>query len=110
MDAAAFHEAHRTRFGHADPGRPVEIVNVRVVGTVARAAAPWSVSAPDGRRAGPPTSVAGVEYEGPITIPLDDATVRIEEGWIGRVHETGAILVQKTGATGVTGEREDVRT
>jgi N-methylhydantoinase A len=105
--AAAFHEAHRARFGHADPGRPVEIVNVRVVGTVARAAAPWSISAPEGRRAGKPTSVAGVEYEGPITIPLDDATVRIEEGWTGRVDGRGAIIVEKAGATG---EREDVST
>ncbi len=27
---AGFHEAHRTRFGYADDGRPVEIVNVRL--------------------------------------------------------------------------------
>jgi len=32
---------------------------------------------------------------------LEDATVRIEAGWTGLVHDSGAILVEKT--IGVTG-------
>jgi N-methylhydantoinase A len=91
--AAAFHEAHRARFGHADPERAVEVVNVRVVGTAER-------------RTGGPNNVrtrgredvrleAGARFSGPVTIPLEDATVRIEEGWTGRVLDAGSILVER---------------
>jgi len=97
--APAFHAAHRIRFGHADMARPVEIVNVRVVGTVA--------DGPTGGRADGTISgtahamEAGRRFEGPVTVPLEDATVRIEAGWTGLVHDSGAILVEKT--IGVTG-------
>jgi len=99
--ADGFHAAHRARFGHADPTRPVEVVNVRVVGSSDRGI--------EGSRGGVisasvrPGSLAatGERVDGPATIPLEDATVRIEAGWTGVVHETGAILVEKTaGATG----------
>jgi N-methylhydantoinase A len=86
--AASFHEAHRTRFGHADPERPVEVVNVRVVGTTERRDGGTIFGGPADRRAG------GTMLEGPITLPLEDATVRIEEGWTGCVLDSGAILVE----------------
>jgi N-methylhydantoinase A/oxoprolinase/acetone carboxylase beta subunit len=34
---------------------------------------------------------------GPATVALEDATVRIEAGWLGRVHATGAIIVERNG-------------
>ncbi len=39
----AFHEAHRTRYGHSTPDAPVEFVNLRVaaMGRIAAAAAPF---------------------------------------------------------------------
>jgi N-methylhydantoinase A len=86
--AAAFHEAHRTRFGHADPARAVEVVNVRVVGTkVGGSGDPVFAASPDGatRR----------RYVGPVTVPLEDATVRIERGWTGQLLGSGAILVER---------------
>ncbi len=86
--AEGFHVAHRLRFGHADPARPVEIVNVRVVGTVEG----WS----GGTLFGGPTSLeSGAELAGPVTVPLPDATVRIEPGWRATVHATGALLVER---------------
>ena len=99
--APAFHAAHRARFGHADPGRAVEVVNVRVVGSVDR-----GIQGPIGRgieesRDGGIGGAGGGTLVGPVTVPLEDATVRIEAGWTGRAHESGAIVVEKTaGATG----------
>jgi len=87
--AAAFHEAHRARFGHADPGRAVEIVNVRVVGTADRRNGGVVLRGPADPRTG------GTVLEGPVTVPLEDATVRIEAGWTGRVLDSGAILVER---------------
>jgi N-methylhydantoinase A len=92
--AAAFHDAHRTRFGHADPARAVEVVNVRVVGTAE--ARPGGA---DDVRTGGREHVrleGGALFAGPVTIPLEDATVRIEDGWHGRVLESGAILVGRS--------------
>jgi N-methylhydantoinase A len=86
--AAAFHEAHLVRFGHADPDRPVEVVNVRVVGTVRRGNGATILGRVPQRRTGE------ANLEGPVTVPLEDATVRIERGWTGRVLDTGAILVE----------------
>jgi N-methylhydantoinase A len=87
--AAAFHRVHAERFGYADPDRDVEVVNVRVVGQVTgwnQRLSGWAV----GRLA------MGQRFTGPVTIPLDDATVRIEAGWTGVVHETGALIVEPT--------------
>ena len=35
-----------------------------------------------------------MRFDGPMTIPLEDATVRIEAGWTGRALDSGAILVE----------------
>jgi N-methylhydantoinase A len=92
--AAAFHALHAERFGHADPERPVEIVNLRVVGT-RRAAAAVRIGQTSGSTAGP---APGTHVPGPATIALEDATVRIEAGWTGCVHATGALIVERDGA------------
>lgn len=99
--AEGFHIAHRLRFGHADPTRPVEIINVRVVGTVGGRGLAGLLGGRAGRRAGGPqqgepgTLDPGAEFVGPVTIPLEDATVRLEAGWSATVHETGALLVER---------------
>jgi N-methylhydantoinase A len=101
--AAGFHAAHRARFGHADPTRPVEVVNVRVVGSSDRGMEGWRggrFAAALDRECAP---APGRLLAGPVMIPLEDATVRIEAGWSGRAHETGAIVVEKTGTTGAAG-------
>ena len=112
--AAAFREAHATRFGHADPDQAVELVNLRVA--VERPVA----TPPLGRRAGvgKPTPhqreivtrdgaavraqvwplgelPTGLKIEGPAVLAGPDATGLIEPGWRGVVHESGAIIVAR---------------
>ena len=99
--AVAFHRAHGARFGHADERRPVEVVNIRSVATgvaasvdlAARAAGRGAVG--DGRA--PLDEIpAGLKLEGPLMLDGGDATGRVEEGWWGVVHQTGAVLLERT--------------
>lgn len=100
--AATFHEAHRERFGHADAGRPVELVNLRVVASrhgadvrLAERAGPAGAARGDGRapldELGPGTVV-----DGPYMLDVIDCTIRIEPGWRGTVHATGAVILART--------------
>jgi len=100
--APAFHAAHRQRFGHADPARAVEVVNVRVVGTLNDGPAGRRAGGPLAGGAGHPAPV-GTRFDGPVTVSMADATVRIEEGWTGRVHASGAIVVETAGKAGKAG-------
>jgi len=93
--ATAFHEAHRGRFGHADPERAVEVVNVRVVGTADRRTGGPNHVRTRGREDAGSVLHAGTQFTGPVTIPLEDATVRLERGWTGRVLDSGSILVER---------------
>jgi hypothetical protein len=68
----------------------VEVVNVRVVGTAERRNGGMALGAPT-------TLERGRVIAGPATVALEDATVRLEEGWSGVVHETGAIVVERSG-------------
>ena len=84
---AAFHAAHEVRYGYVVPNAVVEIVNVRVVGTRAT-----------DRRTGGPVDEIGERQElltGPVTVPLEDSTVRIEAGWTASRHATGAFLIHR---------------
>ena len=65
-----FHEVHRTRYGHATPGAPVEFVNLRLaaMGRIATAQTPYSGA---GDRADPVLGTRtvvfdGTEYETPV--------------------------------------------
>ncbi len=94
----AFHRIHAERYGHADVEREVEVVNVRVVGTREGGMAGWRKGVEAGRREGGKAGgSAGMDaatvFEGPTTIALADATVRIEDGWQGAAHESGALIV-----------------
>jgi N-methylhydantoinase A len=108
-----FHETHRTRYGHATPGAPVEFVNLRVAALgrlergVAGFQAPEAHENPvtgtrmvifDGkphettillrRRLG-----AGARYQGPLVIEEDSATSVIPPGYEAVVDALGNILV-----------------
>ena len=110
---SAFHEAHRKRYGHAEPGQPVEWVTVRV-----RATGPMprpqldriekggasAKSACIGRRNGIDIYErallrAGNRFEGPALILEDYATTWIPKGWSAKIDIWGHVMV----------ERQDVR-
>ena len=99
--AVEFHETHERRFGHCDTDRTVEVVNVRVVAT--RGGTSIRLGGNVGKRTMPPeatradwSSLApGTTLEGPLMVDGLDSTVRIEAGWNGEVHLSGAILLER---------------
>lgn len=103
--AGAFHQAHRARYGHADERRPVEIVNIRVIATGAAASVELAASAKRAgkvRRGRAPLDdlPSGTEVQGPVMLDGGDATARIEAGWRGVVHPTGAVLLERETGNG----------
>jgi N-methylhydantoinase A len=98
--ATAFHRAHAARFGHADRGRPVEIVNIRVAATgpaarVRLSHRPAEASRPRGGRVRLDDLPVGARLTGPLVLDGTDATGRIARGWRGVVHDTGAVLLER---------------
>jgi len=111
----AFLVAHRARYGYADDGADVEVVNVRAVAErggierfPVRDGARWA-GTPGRRRivvAGRAVD-AGVwpldalppdlAIAGPAVLAGDDATALIEPGWHGTVHASGAIVMERDG-------------
>jgi N-methylhydantoinase A len=112
--SARFDEAHETRFGHANPGAPIELVAVRStgLGDLGRAE-PQRLGVRDGagypseeqaivfgrqeRRARvarrddlPPGSVV----EGPAVIVEATATTVVPPGWTLRVDEFGTLALE----------------
>ncbi len=100
--AAAFHRAHRDRFGHADEERPVELVNLRAVasrrGMGVRLAERAGGAEPqiETGRAQLEELAPGVVMRGPYMLDVIDCTVRIEPGWRGTVSPTGAVVLERT--------------
>jgi N-methylhydantoinase A len=97
--AERFHEAHRTRFGHADPGRTVDIVNVRLLAErpgypIRLAAAPAPEAAVRSR---PSLAALGPDavLNGPCMIDAPDCTIRIEADWMATVHASGALVAER---------------
>jgi N-methylhydantoinase A len=99
--AAEFHNTHERRFGHCDTARAVEVVNVRVVatrggttirlgGNVGKGALLAGATRADWHSLAP-----GTTLEGPLMVDGLDSTVRIEAGWHGVVHPSGAILLER---------------
>ena len=99
--ARAFHRAHASRYGHADPTRAVELVNVRVVATASGADVRLATRAdggarpPVGGRAALDDLPVGTRLEGPLVLDGRDATARIEAGWRGQVLDSGAIELER---------------
>ena len=114
----AFLAAHKERLGHEGVGRPVELVNLRVVAVresplpqlAGNAGTRRTTAKSRGRRAVVPGTgrkrvtaslwalddlAAGVTLDGPAILAGRDATALIESGWRGTVHESGAIVVER---------------
>lgn len=83
--AKAFHEAHRERYGDADPGRAVEAVSLRLAA----------------ERAGAEPELPAAEphevVRGPAAIPMEGATCWVAEGWTARVDSLGSIALERGG-------------
>ena len=112
----AFHAAHQTRFGHSDPWRAVEVINLRVklllpgIGTRSprgesgkRKAKPAAAS--NQREVwfeGKPAATAvydrddllpGFRLRGPAVVVQMDSTTALPPGWQGEVGETGNLIL-----------------
>jgi N-methylhydantoinase A len=95
---ASFHTAHRERYGHADERRGVDVTSLRLVASGAGPAVGLGArGAEHGSEEGTFESLApGRAVRGPAVIPGRDATVRIEDGWRGVVHPSGALVVERS--------------
>ena len=110
----AFLVEHRARFGHAASGQPVELVNLRVVAlregplprfadlrrVVQRPGASRPITLRGARVSASVWALdelaAGVTIAGPAILAGRNATALVEAGWRGTVHQSGAVLVQRT--------------
>jgi N-methylhydantoinase A len=72
----AFHEAHRRRYGHANPAEPVEVVAVRLRGVVA-------------------TDPPRLPTEPPTDAPLDDAVLHRRPVWFGPDGPTDTVAYDR---------------
>jgi len=79
----AFDEAHRERYGYDDPDAEIELVTVRV-----------SVALP-GAEAGAAGGGEVETLEGPATVPLDEATLVVPEGWTARRDANGVWVLER---------------
>ncbi|HZR93216.1 MAG TPA: hydantoinase/oxoprolinase family protein [Gaiellaceae bacterium] len=113
---AAFHEAHRVRYGHSTPGAPVELVNLRVAafGRIAGGAAPFRPPEPGadpllGRRraifdgTAHDTAVLlrdrlapGDRHQGPVVIEEAGSTTVVPPGHAVGVDEHGNLLITRS--------------
>jgi N-methylhydantoinase A/oxoprolinase/acetone carboxylase beta subunit len=79
----AFDEAHDERYGYSDPDAEIELVTVRV--TVALPGADLE----------PSVRGEGEALTGPATVPLDEATLVVPEGWTATRDSSGAWLLER---------------
>jgi len=82
--AAAFHRAHRERYGYADAEREIELVAVRTAETV---------PGPDIGRIG--TGQAPGRVRGPELVELPGATCWVPDGWSGETNDDGTLVLQR---------------
>jgi N-methylhydantoinase A len=107
---ARFHREHDRIYGHATPGKPVELVNVRVVQTWPRPLPPLAVVDPTGKLAGarpayfeelggfvetPVLQRAHLHetVEGPAIVEGADSTLVVYPGWDAVLDAAGNVLV-----------------
>ena len=114
---AALAAAHRSRFGHADPSRPLEVVVARVK-AIARSAAPPAAGAPatSGPEAAPSApETATVVWDrprrtrildrtalrrsvaGPAILTQLDTTILVPPGWRARPLASGSLRIAREG-------------
>ena len=115
--AARFHSAHETRFGHANPGAPIELVVLRTtaLGDLGRAE-PTHADAADGAAFPSTTRLVifgrdqceaklvrrddlpqGAEVNGPAVISEQTATTVVPPGAVATVDEFGTLTVSVGG-------------
>jgi N-methylhydantoinase A len=80
--ATAFHRAHEERYGHADPGREVELVAVRTADVVPGPDLSFRVA----RRHA---------VEGPQLVELPGSTCWVPEGWRGETNDDGTLVLTR---------------
>jgi N-methylhydantoinase A len=108
--ADAFHAEHERRYGHADPGHPVELVTLRAAavrpGAEVRLAATGDVERSrrtirlDGedvdadvlRGTGLPP---GTAVTGPAIVEFPETTCLVPPGWAGRSDEHGILRLER---------------
>jgi len=79
--AERFHEAHERRYGHADPGRPLELVAVRTAEV----------------RPAPPLALTGprLAVRGPAVLELEGSTAWVPDGWAGETDTHGTLVLRR---------------
>ena len=106
---------HKSRHGHADPEQPVEAVNLCVVaelpvrppalssraGVGTPSAGRRKITLRDGQLVAAEVwplgeLPVGRHITGPAILAGPDATALIEPGWSGIVHQSGAVIVERT--------------
>jgi len=113
---AAFHEAHRVRYGHSTPGAPVEFVNLRLAafGRIAAPAVPFQALG-DGADAALGTARAvfageaheaelllrdrlapGASADGPVIVEEHGATTVVPPGFRVTVDPYGNLVVRRS--------------
>jgi N-methylhydantoinase A len=107
---AAFHAEHERRYGHADPGRPVELVTLRAaavqpgaevqliaVGDVERSRRTIRIDGEDVEAdvlsgTGLPP---GTEVTGPAVVEFAETTCLVPPGWAGAADEHGILRLER---------------
>jgi N-methylhydantoinase A len=112
---AAFHDAHRVRYGHSTPGAPVEFVNLRVAAMGRIASAVPKYNPPTGEAdplLGQRTVIfAGREHQtpvllrqhlapeashpGPVVIEEESSTIVVPPGHIAALDKFGNVLITR---------------
>ncbi|MDX6643437.1 MAG: N-methylhydantoinase, partial [Solirubrobacteraceae bacterium] len=110
-----FGEEHRRRYGYRVDGEPIELVNVRLIATVAvdkpelREAAAQGDALAGGRNAnfdGDWQEVdvlerdrmgAGSAVAGPAIVEFAEATCVVRPGWAGEVDDAGTLILERDG-------------
>jgi N-methylhydantoinase A len=112
----AFHAAHHARFGHSDPSRAVEVVNIRVK-LLLPGIAKRSRKGESGKRMAKPAAASnqrevwfegkpevtsvydrsdllpGLRFQGPAVVTQMDSTTAVPPGWQGDVDEMGNLIL-----------------
>jgi N-methylhydantoinase A len=80
--AGAFHRAHEERYGHAEPGRDIELVAVRTADVTP----------------GPDVALLVTHrhtVEGPALVELPGATCWVPPGWRGETNDDGTLVLRR---------------
>jgi N-methylhydantoinase A len=120
---AAFHDAHRVRYGHATPGAPVEFVHLRLaaMGRIRADAVPYRPSSNGAvaKAASRPiifdnethetpvvhrsTIPPGEQRQGPLVIEEPSSTTVVPPGYRIEMDETGNLVITRTANEGGAG-------